>query len=72
MPDIRKWENAAGVVIEIDYDLCGGAGECIENCPMDVYVMEDGKPVASNAEDCAECCTCVEVCPVNAISHSSC
>lgn len=64
--------NSGDVNIAVNNDLCKGHGECAENCPADVYDIEDGKAVAARISDCVECCTCVEVCPEKAIEHSSC
>ncbi|MFQ5815708.1 MAG: indolepyruvate ferredoxin oxidoreductase subunit alpha [Candidatus Hydrothermarchaeaceae archaeon] len=58
--------------IEIDYDKCEGHGECIAVCPAEVYELVDGKATAPNVAECTECCSCVEVCPTEAIEHSSC
>ena len=68
----KKFESSGRIVIEVDYDLCSGVGECVINCPMDVYELVDDKAVAVNVDDCIECCACVEVCPNKAINHSSC
>jgi NAD-dependent dihydropyrimidine dehydrogenase PreA subunit len=65
------WEGA-DVTIQVDYDKCKGDGECVSNCPSDVYELKDAKSVPTSIDDCIECCTCVEVCPENAIHHSSC
>jgi len=67
----KTWQSDSAT-IEVDYDLCKGQGECAENCPGQVYDIEDGKAVAARIDDCVECCTCVEVCPEKAIVHSSC
>ena len=69
--NIQTWQND-DISINVDYNLCNGHGECAENCPGEVYDLSDGKAVAARLDDCVECCTCVEVCPVNAIRHSSC
>jgi len=41
--------------VDIDLDLCTGAGECVDVCPEDVYEIVDGKVTASNIGDCSEC-----------------
>lgn len=60
------------VTIMVDYALCKGHSDCAENCPGEVYDIVDGKAVAARLDDCVECCTCVQVCPEGAITHSSC
>ena len=68
---IKTWRSDA-VTIKVDYATCAGHAECAENCPGEVYDIQDGKAVAARIDDCVECCTCVAVCPENAIEHSSC
>ena len=68
---IQTWQNDH-VTIQVDYDRCKGHGECAENCPGEVYDVTGEKAVAARIDDCVECCTCVEVCPQKAITHSSC
>ena len=68
---VKTWQND-DVTIKVDYDKCKGLGDCAENCPGEVYDVEDGKAVAARIDDCVECCTCVQVCPELAIEHSSC
>jgi NAD-dependent dihydropyrimidine dehydrogenase PreA subunit len=60
------------VTIEIDYDKCGGGADCVDVCPSEVYELVDGKSTAPNIEDCIQCCSCVDACPVDAIAHSTC
>ncbi len=60
------------MTIKVDYDKCDGTATCVEDCPTDVYELEDGKAVAPRVDDCIECCLCVESCPNDAIEHSSC
>jgi len=58
--------------IGIDESKCTGCEECVMACPVDVFVMVEGKSTAKNISECIECMACVNVCPVDAISHSSC
>jgi len=60
------------VAIEVDYDACKGHGDCVTACPGEVYELQSGKAVAARIDQCIECCTCVSVCPEQAINHSSC
>ena len=66
MPNIKKWEETDHWV-EINIDLCIGAGECINICPMSVYEIINGKLVANNIIECIECGACRDVCPNKAI-----
>ena len=69
---VQKYEGANGIVIEVDWDKCTGAAECINVCPTQVYELQDGKAAAVNVDECIECCACVPACPNGAIKHSSC
>ena len=70
---IKLWKSISlGLKIEIDYDKCKGSGKCVEECPSEVFEIVDGKATCPGVDDCIECCACVEFCPENAISHSSC
>ena len=70
---VKKWESKdIGVTIEVDYDKCVGAAECVEVCPSEVYELKDNKASAPNIDECIECCACIEACPESAITHSSC
>ena len=70
---VKKWTSEElGIEIEIDYDKCVGATECVEVCPTHVYEMKDGKAVVVDIDECVECCACVDACPENAVRHSSC
>jgi len=68
---IREWPGD-GITIKIDYDKCKGHSECIDNCPADVYELQNEKAVPVAIEGCVQCCTCVSVCPEQAIEHSAC
>jgi len=68
---IKEWPGD-GITIKVDYDKCKGHGECVDNCPADVYELQDEKAVPVGIEGCVQCCTCVSVCPEGAIAHSEC
>ena len=73
MTDMKKWESKVmGVVIEVDYDKCKGAGECVTVCPAGVYELAKGKTVPVNIDGCIQCCACQDACPYVAIKHHSC
>ncbi len=69
--DVKTWQSD-DVTIKVDYDKCKGHGDCVDNCPSEVYELVDGKAVAVDIEACVECCACAENCPEEAIDHSSC
>ena len=67
MIKIKKWEKEEHWV-EIDLDLCIGAAECVNICPVNVYELVDGKVIAENI---GECIMCEGVCPTSAILRHS-
>ena len=69
--DLKKWQSDA-VTIKIDYDKCEGHGDCADSCPGEVYELQEKKAVAAYIDQCIECCTCIAVCPTDAIKHSAC
>lgn len=69
--DIKTWQGDS-VTIKVDYDKCKGHGDCVDQCPGEVYELKNGKAEPVDINDCVECCTCVQVCPEEAIEHSSC
>lgn len=71
MPNVRKYENA-GIWVEIDLDLCSGAGACVDVCPVGVYEVKSSKVNADKIGECAECGSCKDECPNGAIlGHSA-
>lgn len=51
----------------INKDECTGCGACIDVCPMDAIILEDG--IAKIVEEnCSDCRACESECPVEAIS----
>jgi NAD-dependent dihydropyrimidine dehydrogenase PreA subunit len=69
MTNLKRWEDA-NQWIEVDMDLCTGAGDCANACPSDAYQISDGKLETVYIGDCSECGACQDECPHNAIlSH---
>lgn len=59
-------------VAHLEAGLCNGCGICIEDCPMDVFIMEreTGKAQVLRADKCWECNLCEHICPTRAIEIS--
>ena len=56
-------------VITIDPDKCQGDGDCVENCPVSILELVDGKAaVTGDANECMGCEACVSSCPTGAIT----
>jgi NAD-dependent dihydropyrimidine dehydrogenase PreA subunit len=69
--DNRTWKTET-YKITIDYDACNGNGTCVEVCPTEVYELAHDKAVPVGIDKCIECCACVDNCPQQAITHTSC
>lgn len=54
--------------LRFDVARCIGCGMCIEVCPHQVFVLENGRAVALDTNACMECGACMRNCPVSAIS----
>ncbi len=60
----------------IDIELCNGCGICVQDCPTEVFQIDDttGKAYTGYPEDCVECKLCTMwptiICPVGAIESS--
>ena len=52
----------------VDEEKCVGCEECVDNCPQDVFEMENDKSKVVNPDECVDCESCVEVCEEDAIT----
>ena len=70
---VKTWKSELlGVTIDIDYEKCTGCGNCVDQCPSDVYELINEKSACIAIDDCVECCACVDACQESAIKHHSC
>lgn len=51
----------------IEIGDCSGCGKCVEVCPREVLVLEDGRAKATNILECSLCKLCIEECDAGAI-----
>jgi DNA-directed RNA polymerase subunit D len=49
-------------------DACTGCNMCVEVCPREILVLDDGRAKATNIVECSLCKLCVEECEQKAIS----
>ena len=55
------------IQFRVDEERCIQCGECVQDCPMGVLVMED-VPRMVNEDGCIRCQHCLEICPTGAVS----
>ena len=56
-----------GMMITVDEDKCIGCGKCVEVCPFNLRILEEGKS-SVDPKRCVGCGRCLKVCPEKAIS----
>jgi NAD-dependent dihydropyrimidine dehydrogenase PreA subunit len=52
----------------VDKNKCEGCEECVNNCPVGVFQIVEGKADPYQAEACEGCETCVSVCTTGAVT----
>ncbi len=52
----------------VDKEACTGCGTCVENCPSDVFEIQEGIAVPVEEEACIGCRLCESQCPEGAIT----
>ncbi len=57
-------------LVTVDAAKCEGCEECVNNCPVTVFEMQDGKASPFQADLCEGCETCISVCPSAAVALS--
>jgi NAD-dependent dihydropyrimidine dehydrogenase PreA subunit len=55
------------VTLNLEDDLCIGCGRCLQVCPHEVFLMENGKAQIIDRDACMECGACQMNCPTAAI-----
>jgi ferredoxin len=50
----------------VNQSTCTGCEACVDSCPTEAIVMENGKAKVTDA--CVDCGACVDECPVQAIT----
>jgi nitroreductase/ferredoxin len=62
----EKWRLLM-IQFRIDEERCIQCGECVEDCPADVIIM-DNFPKVTNEAGCYRCQHCLAICPTGAVS----
>ena len=57
-------------LVTVNTDKCEGCEECVNNCPVGVFQMKNGKADPYQADLCEGCETCVSVCSTGAVTLS--
>jgi NAD-dependent dihydropyrimidine dehydrogenase PreA subunit len=57
-------------LVTVNNDTCEGCEECVTNCPVSVFEMQEGKAVVAQVDLCEGCETCVSVCSSGAVALS--
>jgi UDP-glucose 4-epimerase len=55
-----------GMTITVDEDKCTGCGKCVEVCPFNLRILEEGRS-SVDPNRCVGCGRCVKVCSEEAI-----
>jgi len=56
-------------LVTIDETTCKGDGDCVENCPATILVLNgNGKAEVTETSECLGCEACVAVCETGSIT----
>ena len=62
------------IAVTVDAERCGSQGECrecVQRCPVDIFVRDGGGVAAvleTNEDECILCDLCIVHCPVDAVT----
>jgi len=69
--DHAKWQSGTLCgyknLPSIEIGACTGCGKCVEVCPRNVLIMEDGRAKATNTVECSLCKLCIGQCDAGAM-----
>lgn len=54
-------------IITTNEDSCIGCGKCVEICPMNLLIVNEGKVKSGNERNCIQCGLCMKECPTDTI-----
>lgn len=55
------------MVTIINLESCDGCGSCVDNCPVEVLAVSNGKVAVVDSSMCTDCGCCVIACPHNVL-----
>ena len=55
------------VTLQLNAEKCHGCGTCLEVCPHDVFVQDNGRVAVKDRDACMECGACARNCPTEAL-----
>lgn len=55
------------VTLNLDAEKCYGCGTCLEVCPHEVFVRDNGRIAIKDRDACMECGACARNCPAEAL-----
>lgn len=64
------------IQLAVDAERCAARGECrecVQSCPVEIFIRDSGSPAAilgENEDECILCNLCVDRCPVEAVRLS--
>jgi len=56
------------MAVSINKELCTGCGDCVDECPLELLTLVDGKVFQADPDECVECGRCVDTCESGALS----
>ncbi len=56
-----------GDIVTVNQNKCIGCGKCLNNCPLDIFELQNEKSVPIRELDCVQCRLCQSYCPTRAI-----
>jgi ferredoxin len=56
------------MAINIEISLCTGCGDCVDECPLELLSLVDGKVFQAEPDQCVECGRCEDTCESGALT----
>jgi len=56
------------MAVSINVENCTGCGDCVDECPLELLSLVDGKVFQAEPDECVECGRCANTCEHDALS----